>query len=190
MAEALISFDYRRSAPPPFVRRVLEIRISEQYHSVLLAFAAAWLAIAGAWFIESRRLHHSLEMESIYQRRFDAAQRALRHARLYEIRINRLVALDRRIRGITSSGYEDARRLVEIANRLPNRTWLTGISYDGNALAIEGRAADLRTLGSVVRNLNGAADLHNPSLVSATAVSDSPKDLAIKYTLHVDAGTE
>lgn len=171
------------------MRRLRELRIPEQFQSVLLALTAASIAVFGAWFIDSRRLHHSLELQSIYKRRFDAAQRALRHAKVYEARIRRLVALDERIRGIRSSGYADARKLVEISNRLPNSAWLTGISYDGDTLSIEGRAPDLRTLSSVVRSLTEAADLHNPSLVSATAVSDSPKNPGIKYTLHVQGGT-
>ena len=182
----MISFDYRRSAPPSFIRRIVELRVPEHYQSVLIALGMSAIAVFGAWLIESRRLHQTLEMQSIYQQRFDAAQRALRHAKVYEARIRQLMALDSRLNTIRSSGGADARQLAEIANRLPERAWLTGIAYEGDALAIEGRATDLNALSAVIRNLTNASTMRSPSLVSATAVTDTNRRPTIKYTLRLE----
>jgi Tfp pilus assembly protein PilN len=181
----MTSFDYARSAPPECVRRILEFRIPARFHGLLAAFCVAALLVAGAWLVEAHRLQAALDVESIYRRRFDASERALRKTDVYENRVKRLVALDERIRDIQTSGQKDARRLAEIANALPSHAWLTAIAYDGDAIRLEGRARDLRVLSDVVRSLMHAGDLHEPTLSTAALISD-PGQKGIRYALRLE----
>lgn len=183
----MISFDFSRSAPPEFVRRVLEFRIGERYHAVLTALAGVIIAVLGACGIESHRLHESLLVQAVYQQRYDESARALKQSNVYEERVKRLVALALRIRTIRMSGYADARRLAEIANNLPHHAWLTAIAYDGDTISLEGHTKDLRVLSDVIRGLNRAKHLRNPSLSSALAVSEPGQRGTIKYVLRIES---
>lgn len=182
----MTSFDYARSAPPEFVRRVLEFRIPDRFHAVLAAFCVAALVVTGVWLIEAHRLQAALEVESIYRRRFDASERALRKTDVYENHVKELLALDERIRDIQASGRKDARRLAGIANALPSHAWLTAIAYDGDAIRLEGRAQDLRVLADVVRRLMRASDLREPTLTTAALIGDPGQKSEIKYALRLE----
>jgi Fimbrial assembly protein (PilN) len=183
----MISFDFSRSAPPEFLRRVLEFRIPDRYHAALMALTGVALTIAGAWSIESHRLHQTLRLQAFYQRRYDSSVHALARANVFEARVKRLSVLAARVRTIRASGYADARRLAEIANNLPRHAWLTSIAYDGDAVSLEGRARDLGVLSDVIRGLTRAPHLHEPVLSSATVVSDKPEKGTIKYVLRVQS---
>lgn len=187
MGEPVISFDFSRSAPPEFLRRILEFRIPERYHAALIALTGVALTMAGAWTIESHRLHQTLQLQAVYERRYDSSVRALARTNVFETRVKRLSALAARIRTIRASGYTDARRLAEIANHLPQHAWLTSIAYDGDAVSLEGRARDLGVLSAVIRGLARAPHLREPVLSSATVVSDPPEKGTIRYVLRVQS---
>lgn len=182
-------FDYLHSPRPLFVRRVLELRVPQRFQAAVLTLAGAIAIIAGAWGIESYRLADALKVESIYQQRYDRAKQRLDRANVYYARVRALLELDRRVRRIAVSGDADARTLAEIANRLPQYAWLTGITHDGNGLALEGRVKDLRVLSDVLHRLMHSARLRNPTLIGAAADGEG-KDHAMKYEIHVDAAPQ
>lgn len=190
VAKPVTYFDYARSAPPEILRRALEFRIPERVRGALTALALAALVVAGAWLIEAHRLQATLQMESIYRTRFDASERALRQTHVYEERVKRLLELDAQIQSIRRSGTLDARRLAEISNALPAHAWLTSIAQEGDAIALEGRAEDLRILSAVMRRLMQAHDIGNPALVNASLVPARGRGNEVKYALRLDgAGT-
>lgn len=190
MAKTVTSFDYARSAPPEFVRRVLEFRIPERLYAVLTALSLAGLVVAGAWLIEAHRLHATLYIESIYRTRFEVSERALRKTNVYEKRVRQLLALDAQIRAIRVSGERDARRLAGISNALPAHAWLTSVVYDGDGIALEGRAADLKVLSTVMRELMHAHNVRQPSLVNAALAPEVGRKGEIKYTLRLAGVSE
>jgi hypothetical protein len=185
----MICFDFTRSAPPTFVRKLLEFRVPVRYHAGLITLSMTILGLAGAWSIESYRLHDTLAVQFVYQQRYNLSQRALRQAHVYEERVKRIVALDRRIRTIRRSGYAEASRLAEIANNLPSHAWLTTIAYDGDAISIEGQAKDLRALSDVVRGLTHAKHFREPSLVNAAVSTDPRENGLVKYIVRVESAT-
>lgn len=183
-------FDYLHSARPLFVRRILEIRVSERFHSALFALVGAAVVIAGAWGIDVFRLKQALSVEAVYQERHDETERALQRTNIYYDRVKALVDLDRRVRKIAASGDADARTLAEIANRLPAHAWLTGISHDATGLALDGRAKDLGVLSGVMHGLMHAKHLRSPILVSASLDKERGQDTAMKYEIHIDGAAQ
>lgn len=179
-------FDYLHSARPWLLQRMFEIRIPERYHNALFAVAGSVIVIAGAWSIDSYRLRQALQVESVYQQRYDETDRALKETNLYYARVRALVDLDRRVRSIASSGDADARTLAEIANRLPAHAWLTGISHDATGLALDGRAKDLAVLSGVMQGLMHAKHLRSPTLVSAALDKVRGRASTMKYEIHID----
>jgi Tfp pilus assembly protein PilN len=126
-----------------------------------------------------------LRIEAVYQERFDETDRALKRTNVYYDRVKALVDLDRRVHDIAASGDADARTLAEIANRLPQHAWLTGISHDAGGLALDGRAKDLGVVSGVMQGLMRAKHLHSPTLISATADKEHGHYAGMKYEIHV-----
>lgn len=178
-------FDYLHSARPLLLRRILELRVAERFHTSLYVLAGAIVIVVGAWGIESFRLREALKMEAVYQLQYDAAQSRLKESNLYYDRVERLVGLDQRIRRIAATGDADANTLAEIANELPQHAWLTGISHDATGLALEGRAKDLQVVSAVLRGLMRAKDLRSPMLESAQSDKEPGSGAAMKYSIHV-----
>ena len=182
----MISFDYLHSARPELLRRLLEIRIPVRLHGPLWAICGALVFVLGAWSIEAYRLNASLSIEATYQRKYEISRRDLARTNVYYDHIRNLVRLDKRVRAITASGDDDARRLAEIANSMPQQAWLTAISRDDTGITLDGNAQDLTALSRTVQGLAHARDLRNPTLVSAARASNTTTDETIKYTLHVE----
>jgi hypothetical protein len=181
-----VRFDYLHSARPLLLLRLLECRVPERFHSALFALAGAVAVIGGAWAIESYRLAQALQMQALYQARYDGSERRLKAANVYYDRVRRLLDLDRRVRTIAVSGDTDARTLAEIANELPEHAWLTGISRDESGLALQGRARDLAAVSAVLRGLMRAKHLQNPTLESAALEQDPAYGNPMKYEIHVN----
>jgi hypothetical protein len=186
----LVRFDYLHSARPVLLQRILEIRIPERVHGALFAVGASAAVIAGAYGIEAYRLREALNVQTVYQQRYDDAQRLVKGANVYYDRVRAIVALDRRVRDIAASGDADARMLAEIANRLPRHAWLTGISHDGSGIALQGHAKDLSVLSSVMRGLMQTKALRSPALVSASSEKGQRQGDGLKYEIHVDGAAQ
>ncbi len=182
-------FDYLHSPKPLLVARILEMRVPERFHNALFALAGALAVIAGAWGIDAYRLREALRIQAVYQQRFDRADWALKQTNVYYNRVKAIADLDRRVHDIAASGDADARMLAEIANRLPQHAWLTGISQSADGLALDGRAKDLSVVSRVMRGLMQIKDLRSPVLVSAAADNEHDRYSAMKYEIHVDRAT-
>jgi len=186
----MISFDFVRSARPDWLRVLLEIRVPQRQYSALAGVLASLTIVAGAWAIEHHRVAQARSMEAAYQRRFDVSERSLQKTKIFYNQVQALIALDRRVRRIVTSGDADARRLAEIANNLPEHAWLTSISRDQSGVALEGRAQNLGVIGGVLHGLMRAQDFRNPVLTSAQAVSEHSHERIIKYAVHVEAAQQ
>jgi hypothetical protein len=182
----MIGFDYLHAARPALLRRVMELRIPARVHNPLIALAGAILVVTGAWGIEAYRLQRALQLEARYRQRFEESRLEVARTRIMYGRLERLVALDRRINRIVRSGDDDARRLAEIANRLPERAWLTSISHDSTGIALEGRAEDLTVVSRTVGALAKSRVLRNPTLVDASSGGNDGGEDFIRYQVHLD----
>ena len=186
MVPAVTSFDYMHSSKPAFLRKLSQARLPDRLHAAASAFSAVALLFSGTWAIESYRLREVRRLEQIYRDRYLAGVRAVRQSNVYADRVRAVVDLDRSVREIGLSGYVDARRLAEIANELPHRTWLTSISYEGQDIALEGRAPDLTVLATLISRLSRAPDLGSPALTGATLVPETASGDLLKYTLRLE----
>jgi hypothetical protein len=185
-----VRFDYLHSARPVIIQRLLEIRVPERFHGALFAVGAAIAVIGGAWGIQAYRLREALKVQAAYQQRYDETLARLKQTNVYYDRVRAIVALDRQVRQIALSGDTDARTLAEIANRLPQHAWLTGISHDGSGIALQGHAKDLSVLSGVMRGLMRAKQLRNPTLVTASSEKEQGQDAGLKYEVHVDGAAQ
>ncbi|MGZ3499198.1 MAG: PilN domain-containing protein [Vulcanimicrobiaceae bacterium] len=181
----MTAFDYLHAPRPAVVRKMLEARVPERLHNPLLALGLAIAVVVGAWGIESYRLQSAVRLEERYQQRFDQSRRELARTKVFYSRLQRLVALDKQIAAIVRSGDDDARRLAEIANRLPERAWLTSISRDATGISLEGRAENLRVVSRTMGALAQSRVLRNPVLLDASS-SGRGGDQLFHYQVHVD----
>lgn len=179
-------FDYLHSAKPLVLQRLLEIRVPERFQNALFALAGSCAVIGGAWGIDAYRLGAALQVQAVYQQRYDESAQRLKDTNLYYDRVKALVDLDERVRSIAASGDADARTLADIANGLPAHAWLTGIAHDATGLSLDGRAKDLGVLSSVMQGLMRAKELRSPTLVSAALDKMPGQETAMKYEIHVD----
>lgn len=185
MVPAVKSFDFAHGVPASAVARFFELSIPERLHAALTAVCVSSAILAGSWGIESQRLAQSARIQAEYQARFDASVRAVKQANVYRTRVRDLVALDRRVRAISSSGYGDAQRLAEIANAVPRHAWLTAVSYDDDTIRLEGQARGWGVLSSVIDGLSRAHHLRAPTLVSASVSPDASRYAVVKYALRL-----
>lgn len=179
-------FDYLHAEKPKIVQRLAQTRIPERFHTALLALAGAAAVVAGACAIDACRLAEALHMQAAYQERYDRAQLALTRSKVYYERVRALVAADLKMREIASSGDTDALMLAEIANRLPEHAWLTGIRHDSSGLSLVGRARDFSAVGQVMRGLMRSRHVANPLLIGTAIERERDPKSIVTYEIHVE----
>lgn len=183
----MIAFDYLRGERATVLLRIIECRVPQRLHSSATALAIAVVVALGAWGIESYRLSSALAIQGLYETQFAGSERAVAQTRVRYRRLQERAALDRRIREIRTSGFLDAERLAEIANRLPAHMWLTSITRDSGGMLLEGSARSLASLSLAIDGLSRSTRLRNAVLVSATSEEESGSGRRqLKYQLHVD----
>lgn len=183
METSLTSFDYANDARKHTFHKLLEVRVPRHLHGGFTALAGACAILAGASGIEAHRLRDAIELQSVYQTRFDASVRAVRRVNVYRERVRKEAVLARNVRAIAASGHAEARRLAAIAASVPRHAWLTAISGDGNATRLEGQARDWDALSEALRRFELAARASRPELVTASLSSERPKQSTVKYAL-------
>ncbi len=185
----MTAFDYLHAPQPAWVSRVGAIRVPSYLHSALAALFFAVFIVTATWAIESHRLHAALTVQQIYEVRLERSRTDMERTKVLYGRLERLAAIDRQVHEIERSGDLDAKRLAEIADRLPPHAWLTSIARDSDGIALEGRARDLAAVSRTVRALATARLVANPVLVNLTSESDFGGQSRIRYQLHLD-GTD
>lgn len=183
-------FDYLRSARPVALARIFDVRVPQRFHAALAALGAGLAIVAGACAIEAYRLHEALRVQALYERRYDDVRAQLRQSTLYYDRVRAMVALDRRVRRITASGYADARTLAAIANGLPPHVWLTAIAHDAAGVSLAGHARDLSVLSKTMRGLMRMNELRAPALVRASEEKLHGHAGGLTYEIHLDGTTQ
>jgi Tfp pilus assembly protein PilN len=162
-------FDYLHSPRPAALRRVMEYRLPDRLFAPVCALAAALTITGGAGVIEAYRYKSAAREQAAYERRFQAAEAAVRQAKIYYARIRSLADLDGQVNRIASSGDTQAATLAQVGNALPAHAWLTRLSRNGEALTLEGRARRLETIGETLAALANVHGIQDPVLVSVTS---------------------
>ena len=176
-----MTFDYIRSVRPRLITQLFEFRLPERLHAPASALLCAVLCVSGAWTIESRRLADARTTQTQAQRRYDEVRLETSRANLFYRRICDLVALDQRVREVSTSGDLAARRLTEIANAVPANVWLTSIAWEGSDVELEGGSKNLSVLSGIFQRLGHGRSVTNPTLVRA---QQDPNANAMPFTTY------
>lgn len=183
----MIAFNFLKREQPAAIRDVLSKRFPKALRTPVLVMAAAVTVVCGAYVIEAERLQSAVALQRTYEARYKQSEALVAQRKIRFMQLQRMVRLDERIHEMEFSGYEDARRLAEIGNRLPARSWLTSIARDSDGITLEGNAETLTALSRTLHALASAKHVANPALLSvALATSDGSRTQSLKYALHVD----
>ena len=166
--------------------QVARIRLNSHMRVPVAALCGSLVLLAGAGLIEKAHYVQSARVEQSYRQRFELSEARLRAVNILYRHVLAIAALDSEIRSITDSGDADARRLEDIANKMPSHTWLTAITHDANGVVLDGKTRDLGSLSDLLRGLMRLRRASNPVLRSAVVTDGSPKTTAVAYELHLD----
>lgn len=185
----VIRFDYLRNRAPDALDWFRSREIARPLQAPLAAVATALLVVLAAFGIETYRADQARSVERLAQMRVEQSRADLAKTTLERTDIDALLALDRRLRGIRLSGSLLAQRLADIANHVPGRAWLSGISPTSNGISISGHAEDLGALSETIADLMSSKTVRSPSLVRAGKddLSQGKPDL-LSFEMRVEDG--
>ena len=184
----MTAFDFLHNERLPVVQRLIDRGVPDRLHAPLVAVMVAIITASSAWAVEFYRLSAAEGLERAYQLQFQDSERKVAATRVRVKGLDELVALDRRVLQIRASGGTEALRLADIANHLPNDTWVSAIAKDASGIAVEGSSADLRSLAETIDRLARAREVRNPVLLSAD--EDTAADVRrriLRYRVRLDA---
>lgn len=161
-------FDYLRDAPPESIERVRAIRISASLRWPLAVLTAVVVTHACASGIFTLALSEARSTERAAAVRLEASTVALARVRLTKVRVDDLIALDRRLREIRSSGSRVSARLADIANHVPAHAWLTTLARTPNGFEMVGKSSGLPALGATMSSLMTSSAIVSPTLIRAS----------------------
>lgn len=149
-----------------------------------LCFACA-IILCATWVLEAERFHRALGRE-------EALSQAVARNRSEDARIarryDRANAIHLQIRGIdeaVSSGAEEARRLVNLVDALPRKTWLTALSKNAGEYQLEGESSDLTELGRALGAVVDLPRVRDATLVEASAFPQRQMPDALRYRIRL-----
>ena len=174
-------FDFLRDAPPEIVDRMRGLRVSARARFPLAVFVAASLVVFAWWGLERHWLHAALREDAIASERLSGLRLEFQRERVERVDVDRMLALDERLRAIRRSGSRLSSRLAAIANRVPERAWLVAIQQDDRETQLDGRAEGLLVLS---RTLAALLDGPAPSLIRA-ARDERGKGTLMSFSLRL-----
>lgn len=183
----MIAFDYWHSPRTPLLR-VSSWRIPAHLQVPMAALCCSCCVVSGAWAIEHTRLKDAVTLEKRYEQQMDAQGRRLRAAQSYALRVKRLVDLDSQVRAIVFSGIRTARRLVGLANNLPQNVWLTEVTPQPDGLQIAGRSSDLPSIASTLETLARDSSVGVPTFENAEIIKGAAQLPPVRFSMRVQYG--
>lgn len=160
-------FDYLHDSVPDTVDKLRSLRLRKELHAPAGALVAAFLVLLGGWGIETHRLADARYGVLAATKRDDESREKLAKTKLVRVQIDHMLAVDRRLREIHLSGATLSERLADIANRVPQRAWLTSISRSQGEIQIDGRADGFTVLSEAIARLMSSKTVESPTLVRA-----------------------
>ena len=113
--------------------------------------------------------------------RLEQSRAAFAATKVVRTDVDRLLALDTRLRQIRLSGSVLSHRLADVGNHVPARAWLTSIARTNDGLELHGRAEGLNVLSQTVADLMSSKAAASPTLVRA--VREERQNAVITFTI-------
>lgn len=171
----LIRFDFLRDPTPSFVDSLRRVRLPRRLYPAALAGAAVIAALAAASGAEVFREHAAQALEERAGARFERSRAALTRARLQWQRLDGLVALDRRLRQIRTSGSVAAQRIARVGNAFPQRAWVTSMAAGAaSAYEVKGFADGLPAVEKLLANVARDRVAGRPRLLQVSQSGGQP----------------
>lgn len=155
----MMRFDFLHDAPHPLIEAARRARLPRRLHTVAAVHAMLFCVILFAAIFQAFRIHQAETVEQRAQIRFDRSRIGLEEAQLHWLRLDELIAEDRRLHEVRLSSSKVADRLARTGNLFPERIWLTAMTSDEKNHRLEGRAENLVALDAALAHL-----LHDPGL--------------------------
>lgn len=180
-----MAFNYLHDASPDSIASIQNMRIPSQMHAPLLVLVSVVLALLVVAGILTYRLDSVRAMERMAQVRLAHSAAVVARERLERTRVDGLLALDSRLRGIHASGWHVAMRFAALANHLPNHAWVTSIVHASDGTGIVGEAQGVTTLARTMTDLTESKQLHSLKLVRASVQDVANSRKMLLFELHI-----
>jgi Tfp pilus assembly protein PilN len=167
-------FDFLHDPPPAVFERVRSLRIARHLYAVSAACCVLLVFAPCAYGIEALRVDRALGDRRQAQEQFDASTAALAAAKIASQNLDDLIALDRRLRSIRSSGAILASRAADIGNSMPHSIALSSLSVTADGYSIQGRALSMTGLRMALTDLSSVARFSAGKLVRVRRESSEP----------------
>jgi Tfp pilus assembly protein PilN len=161
-------FDFLSDAPPDFIDRLRNVRITSELRTPLSALLTAALVVMVWWGLERYWLVDAQREERIASSRLLESRADLAATRVARSGVEQLLSLDRRLRQVRISGSVLGAMLSDIGNHVPPHAWLTSLSKTHDGVEIVGRADGLGSLSQTVADLMSSRIGASPGLVRAS----------------------
>jgi hypothetical protein len=180
-------FNYLSDGVPDAIERLQPSRIPDELKTPLAALATVTLAVLCWLAIEKMLIGQATAELRTQTARLQSSRVALGQARLQRTQVEALLALDTKLRVIRRSGAVLAGEMADIANHVPRRAWLTGISQVDDGLEIDGNALGLDTVGETVTDLMSSSTTQSPQLVRAATEDTTRNAKVLSFAVRVEA---
>ncbi len=183
-------FNYLHGGMGEALQRLRFEKIPAAMRPPLCAILTALFVAGGAFGLEGYRVDRARALESAAQVRVERSRALLAQTKIARTRVDSLLTLDSRLRKVRLSGSVLALRLIDIAGRVPSRAWLKSISRTASGISITGHAEGSRVLSDTIGNLMSSRSLRAPSLVRASAESNSQMDGLVSFEIRLQDGSK
>jgi Tfp pilus assembly protein PilN len=161
-------FDYLRDARPEFIERLQASGIPKHLQVPLMSLTTAVLVVTMWWIVETLHVG-AAEAECAKERTLAIGSREqVIAARAQISQAQALISIDQRVRSIRISGARVASRLADVANHVPDKSWLTAMSRSGGEVDLNGYTVGLEGLGETLLALTSSEATREPILVRAS----------------------
>lgn len=164
-------FNYLGESIPTLLDRARSIRIPERTRTPLSILGTSVLVVLGWCCLAHYWLATAMVEERQAQLRLTQSRAALAQAQVERASTDRLVALDRELRAIRLSGTKLGLRLADLANHVPEHSWLTSLSEQDGIVTIDGRSEGMLALSGTLARILAASSVSDPTLFRAARES-------------------
>lgn len=141
--------------------------IPQEVRTPFAALLTSLFVVSVWWGAQTLQIRQAEDELATQRERALASRADLAQARVRRSKVEELIALDRRIRGIRRSGAVLASRVADLANHIPDRTWLTSIAHAEHGAEIDGETLDVDGLSQTLASLLSSSATSAPSLIQA-----------------------
>lgn len=149
----MTSFNFLRDPLHPALEKALQLRLPPSWYSTAIAVALVALTTIAGGAVEIYRLQNAEVSLHRAEVRFENSRQSLSQQRLQWNRVDRLVAEDRRLRGMRLSGPIAASQIAAAGNALPDDAWLTTMAAGSGGMDVKGEASGLVALQTALENV-------------------------------------